>query len=355
MGRDGLPPFSWAEAVSNWQFAPIVTAFTAVAAALYLWGVVRVARRHPSRPWPIPRTAAFIGGLVVVVLATQSGIGTYDDTLFWVHMIQHLMLIMIAPPLLVVGQPITLLLHASRNPLHTWVKKVLRSRPVHWVTWPAVGVVAYAATIVGTHLTSFMNLVLTDNAVHEAEHVLYLVVGYLYFLPLVGREPIGWKVSYPLRLFLLFIAMPVDAFTGVVLGSESSPPFTAMEPRSWGPSPLDDVHEGGAVMWIGGAAIMFVLIMLTFFAWSRETRPSGGMGWLETARRANLAERFAEGAAGAEGARVAVGAPVRTQPGGRIGNVDEDEEQLAAYNAYLARINGSAGRAAESPTVPELE
>jgi cytochrome c oxidase assembly factor CtaG len=347
MGSDGLPPFNWIEAATNWQFAPVVTAVTAVAAALYLWGAVRVARRHPRRPWPVLRTAAFLGGLLVVVLATQSGIGTYDDTLFWDHMIQHLMLIMIAPPLLVAGQPITLLLHASRNPVHTWAKKIVRSRPVHWLTWPGVGVVAYAATIVGTHLTGFMNVVEHNATVHNAEHVLYLVVGYLYFLPLVGREPIGWKVSYPLRLFLLFIAMPVDAFTGVVLNSESAPPFTTTEPRSWGPSQLADVHDGGAVMWIGGAAIMFVMILVTFFAWSRETRPSGGMGWLEVARRANLAERFAEGAGGAPGAALA-GAPVRTQPRVRTTNVDEDDEQLAAYNAYLARINGPAGPKAES-------
>jgi cytochrome c oxidase assembly factor CtaG len=344
MGSDGLPPFSLAEAVTNWQFAPVVTAFTAVAAALYLWGAVRVARRHPSRPWPALRTAAFLGGLLVIVLATQSGIGTYDDTLFWDHMIQHLMLIMIAPPLLVAGQPITLLLHASRNPLHTRVKKVIRSRPVHWLTWPAVGVIAYTATIVGTHLTSFMNVVETNGTVHNAEHVLYLVVGYLYFLPLVGREPIGWKVSYPLRLFLLFIAMPVDAFTGVVLNSESSPPFTTTEPRSWGPSLLTDVHDGGAVMWIGGAAIMFVMILVTFFSWSRETRPSGGMGWLETARRANLAERLAEGApAGYDGGSLPAGEGRAAQLRPRTANVDEDEEQLAAYNAYLARINGPAG------------
>jgi cytochrome c oxidase assembly factor CtaG len=339
MGSDQLPPFSWTEAASNWQFAPVVTVVTAVVAALYLWGAVRVARRHPARPWSVLRTASFLCGLLVVVLATQSGIGTYDDTLFWDHMIQHVMLIMIAPPLLVAGEPITLLLHASRNPLHTRVKKFLRSRPVHWLTWPVFGVVAYSATIVGTHLTSFMNLVETNDAVHNAEHVLYLVVGYLYFLPLIGREPIGWKVSYPLRLFLLFIVMPVDAFTGVVLGSESSPPFTSSEPRSWGPSTLEDVHMGGAVMWIGGAAIMFVLIMLTFFAWSRERRPSAGMGWLETARRVNLADRFAEGAGGAAGA---AGAAPGARPAPRIANVDEDDEQLAAYNAYLARINGPA-------------
>jgi cytochrome c oxidase assembly factor CtaG len=333
MGSSELPPFNWTEAVSNWQFAPVVTAFTAVAAALYLWGVIRVARRHPARPWSLLRTVSFLLGLLVIVLATQSGVGTYDDTLFWDHMIQHLMLIMIAPPLLVLGQPVTLLMHASRNPLHTWVKRVVRSKPVVWLTWPAFGVMAYAATIVGTHLTNFMNLVESNGAIHNAEHVLYLVVGYLYFLPLLGREPIKWKVSYPLRLFLLFIAMPVDAFTGVVLGSYGTYPFAPMEPRSWGPSPLDDVHEGGAVMWIGGAAIMFVVIMVTFFAWSRETRPSGGMGWLESARRANLAEHMTENAntAAAPASRGSV-------------NLDEDDDQLAAYNAYLARINGPAGR-----------
>jgi putative copper resistance protein D len=351
MGSSELPPFGWTEVVSNWQFAPVVTAFTVIAAGLYLWGVVRVARRHPARPWPVLRTTAFLLGLLVVVFATQSGIGTYDNTLFWDHMIQHLMLIMIAPPLLVIGQPVTLLMHASRNPLHTWVKRVVRSRPVLWLTWPALGVLAYAATIVGTHLTSFMNLVMTNDAVHNAEHVLYLVVGYLYFLPLLGREPIRWKISYPLRLFLLFITMPVDAFTGVVLGSYSKYPFAPMEPRSWGPSTLDDVHTSGAVMWIGGAAIMFVVIMVTFFAWTRETKPSGGMGWLESARKANLAERIGEAAAKAGGREASVpatpvSATATASRGG--GNVDEDDEQLAAYNAYLARINGPVGRGDEN-------
>src|SRR5215469_8619349 len=294
MGNAALPPFSWAEAASRWQFAPVVTAVTVVLAGLYLWGVVRVARRHPQRPWPVLRTISFLLGLLVVVVATQSGIGTYDDTLFWMHMVQHLLLIMVAPPLIILGQPVTLLMHASRNPLHTWVKRIVRSGPVAGLTWPAFGVAAYAATIVGTHLTSFTNLVESTPVVHNAEHVLYLVVGYLYFLPLLGREPIKWKVSYPLRLFLLFIAMPVDAFTGVVLGSYQTDPFLPMDPRSWGPSAVSDLHDGGAVMWIGGAAIMFVLLLVTFFQWTRETRPSASMGWLESARRASLADRIAE-------------------------------------------------------------
>jgi cytochrome c oxidase assembly factor CtaG len=350
MGDAALPPFNWAEAVSRWQFAPVVTAVTVLLAGLYLWGVVRVARRHPRRPWSALRTASFLLGLLVVVVATQSGIGTYDDSLFWVHMVQHLLLIMVAPPLLILGQPVTLLMHASRNPLHTWVKQIVRSGPVAGLTWPAFGVAAYAATIVGTHLTSFMNLVESNQAVHDAEHVLYLVVGYLYFLPLIGREPIRWKVSYPLRLFLLFIAMPVDAFTGVVLGSESSAPFTT-EPRSWGPSALDDVHMGGAVMWIGGAAIMFVVIMVTFFEWTRETSPSGGMGWLESARRATLAERIGAGPANANvsTAPIAEATPRTVR---EPGNVDDDDEQLAAYNAYLARLNGPVGHDAAGNSQP---
>ncbi len=122
-----LPPFGWSAVLTQWQFAPVVTVLVAVFAGLYCWGVVRVARRHPARPWPAWRTGMFLGGLAVIVIATESGVGTYDDLLFWDHMVQHLLLIMVAPPLLIFGQPMTLLMHASRNPLHTWVKRAFRS------------------------------------------------------------------------------------------------------------------------------------------------------------------------------------------------------------------------------------
>jgi cytochrome c oxidase assembly factor CtaG len=344
MGDQALPPVSLAEIVGRWQFAPVVTGFVVLAGGLYLWGVLRVRRRHPARPWPLHRTALFLGGLGVVVIATQSGIGSYDDVLFYDHMIQHLLLLMVAPPLLVVGQPFTLLLHASRNPLHTWAKKTLRSRAMAAITWPPFGVALYVGVIVGTHLTGFMNLVISNGTVHDLEHALYLVSGYLYFLPLVGREPIRWRVSYPSRIFLLFIAMPVDAFTGLVLGSEGGNPFPglAVGRPSWAPSPIDDVHIGGAVMWVGGAGIMFGLVMAVFFAWSREVRADGGLGWLESARRANFAtlvsshdDANADASQSARSSQPAA-APRASRRGGE--SVDDDEA-LAAYNAFLARIN----------------
>ncbi len=336
MGSQALPPVSGLEIVTQWQFAPVVTVLVVVAAGLYLWGVLRVRRRHPARPWPLWRTALFLGGLAVVVIATQSGIGSYDDILFWDHMVQHLLLLMVAPPLLVVGQPVTLLLHASRNPLHTWTKRLLRSHVVTWITWPPLGVALYVGVIVGTHLTSFMNLVLANEGVHNGEHVLYLLAGYLYFLPLVGREPIRWKISYPSRIFLLFIAMPVDAFTGLVLGSESGNPFPnlAVGRPGWAPSPISDVHIGGAVMWVGGAGLMFGIMMTVFFAWSRETRSDGGLGWLEAARRANFAAVVTEH----RETSASRGAPRQAAESSTDENVDDDEH-LAAYNAYLARLN----------------
>jgi putative copper resistance protein D len=333
-----LPPFGWQQVLGRWEFAPVVTVLSVTLAVLYLEGAWRVARRHPARPWPWWRTGMFLGGLAVVVLATESGIGAYDDALAWDHMIQHLLLIMVAPAMLVVGQPVTLLLHASRNPLHTWVKHAVRSRVVTWLTWPPVGVIAYAVTIIGTHLTGLMSLVMTNPALHAAEHALYLVVGYLFFLPLLGREPIRWRISYPVRLLVLFLTMPVDTFTGLALGY-STTPMAGMGPRpAWAPSALSDLHSAGAVMWVGGDGIMFALMMVVFLAWSRDGQISvGGHGWLESARRASFA-----GLTGSGAERETTG----TAPAGpqRAAATIDDDEHLAAYNAYLARINAAQSR-----------
>jgi len=315
-----LPPFGLSAIFTQWQSAPVVTASVVVAAGLYLWGVLRVARRHPVRPWPMWRTCMFFGGLAIVVLALQSGIGRYDDVLFWDHMIQHLMLVMAAPPLLIFGQPITLLMHASRNPLHTWVKRAVRSKVASFLTWPVFGFAAYAVAIMVAHLTGLANLIARNQVAHDSEHVGFLVVGYLFFLPIIGSEPIRWRLSYPVRLVLLFLVMPVDTFTGLVLsGASANAPGLPPGPRPpWAGSAVGDLHAGGSVMWVGGDGIMFLLMMVVFLLWATDTRTvSRTKGWLEAARRATVA-------------------PTANSP---TADIDEDEDQLAAYNAYLNRLN----------------
>ncbi len=354
-----LAPFGLSAVVTQWQFAPIVTVLVALFAGLYLWGVVRVARRHPQRPWAAWRTGMFMGGLAVIVIATQSGIGAYDDLLFWDHMVQHLMLIMVAPPLLIFGQPITLLMHASRNPLHTWTKRVVRSKVASFLTWPVFGVIAYTVAVAGAHLTSLATTVEQNETLHNTEHAVFLIVGYLFFLPLLGAEPIRWRLSYPVRFVTLVLIMPVDTFTGIVLGNGGhGTPGLPTGPRpAWAPSPIADLHAGGAVMWVAGDGLMFGLMMLVFLMWSMDDRSAtSGHGWFESARKASLASLVAShqpaearaqpGAAGAEaGAEAAAGgspAGVTSARWSDRGGVDDDEH-LAAYNAFLARLHQGPG------------
>ena len=332
---DPSVPLNAHTAFTEWEFAPVVTVAVALFAVLYAIGIWRVHRRHPSNPWPLLRSVAYYAGLLAVVIATQSSVGAYDDVLFSVHMVQHLLLIMVAPPLLVVGRPVTLLLHASRNPLHRWTLAVIRSRIVTALTCTPVAAVIYAATIVGTHLTGFMNVTLHHENVHNAEHVLYLVAGYLYFLPLLGSEPIRWKMSFPSRFLLLALSMPVDTFVGVVLLQANHELFPAYADtsRTWGPSLLSDLHLGGAIMWVGGDAIMFVLILCVFVMFLLDKQAAGSMGdWLEGARAQALRDNVAS---------VGATAPVATPP--RPGQTIDDDEHLAAYNEYLSRLHSRGG------------
>jgi putative copper resistance protein D len=324
-GEVAPPPLTPHQVLVSWQLPPAVTAGLLVAAALYLWGVWRVRRDHPARPWPVRSTAAWVAGLLTVYVAVGSFVGTYDDTLFSVHMVQHLLLIMVAPPLLVWGRPITLALHASRNPLHTWLKRLTRSRAVALVTNPLVTLGLYTAVVVGTHLTSFMNTVLTNDTAHEAEHALYLVTGYLFFLPLLGSEPLRWRLSALIRALVLVVAMPVDTFTGVSLLTYSREPFPAYGDiaRSWGPSLVQDLHDGAAVMWIAGDGLMMLLIVFVLVRWALTDRAGVQLGgYLESARLAVLNEKAGD-------------APPTPRT-----DADSDE-MLDAYNRYLARLNGS--------------
>ena len=336
-----LPPFGLSAVLTQWQFAPVVTVVAVLLAGLYGWGALRVSRRHPARPWPVWRTCMFLAGLAVIVLATESGIGAYDDLLFYDHMVQHLMLLMVAPPLLITGQPLTLLLHASRNPLHTWTKRVLRSRIASFLTWPVFAAVLYAVAVMAAHLTGIADYVERNQTAHNAEHALFVIIGYLFFLPILGREPIRWRLSYPVRFVILVLLMPVDTFTGLALGYGSvSSPGVPVGPRpAWAPSGVSDLHLGGAVMWVGGDAIMFGLMMLVFLMWSRDDRAAvSGHGFFEQARRENLATLVASHqpvAAAAGPAAMAESAPQQALARGGI----DDDEHLAAYNAYLARLN----------------
>jgi putative copper resistance protein D len=185
-------------------------------------------------------------------------------------MVQHLLLIMVAPPLLVFGRPVTLLLHATRNPWHTRIKRMIRSRLLSGLTHPIVAFALYAAVVGGTHLTPLMTLVLRNSAVHDAEHALYLAVGYLYFLPVIGSEPIRWRLPLFGRYLLLLGTMPVDTAVGVAL---------MLAPHRLFPGyAVADLHRGGLVMFAGSDLIMAALGIGLAIAFVRAgERPHGDL------------------------------------------------------------------------------
>ena len=283
-----MPPLTPAAALTSWQFAPLVSGPLVVLAACYLAAVRRVRGRRgrrTARPWPGGRTAAFFAGLIVVAVAIQGSPGVYDDTVLSAHMVQHLLLIMVAPPLLVAGRPVTLLLHATRNPRHTRVKRLLRSRLIAALTWPPAGVVLYSAVVLCTHLTG---LLLAQGALHDAEHAAYLMAGYLYFLPVIGSEPLRWRLPALGRYLLIVAAMPADMVTGAVLMLHG--------PLGW--YGAGDVRTAGLIMVAGSELIMAAL--------------SVGLAVVIVRDRAGAVRRAADPAV-----------------------------ELTAYNAYLASLDPS--------------
>lgn len=321
---DTVPQLTLARAFTEWVFHPWISLVLTGLLVVHLLAA-RAARRNGT-PVRARDTVAWLAGIVVIVIATQGSPAFYGDALFWLHMVAHLMLIMVAPMLLVASRPLDLLLAATPADRRPRIRAVLDGRAVSGLTHPSVGLVAYAAVIVGTHLTGFMNTMMLHPWLHGVEAALYVGAGFLFFLPVIGDPPLRWQLVAPLRMAIFVVAMPVDTFTGVILGQTNTYPWpmmAAMHP-DWAATPINDLHAGGAVMWIGGDAIMLALIIAAGFRWAQQAAAGDGSelgGWLESARLSYQQEWTGSAAK-----------PVAP------GQADSDEA-LAAYNSYLEKLN----------------
>jgi cytochrome c oxidase assembly factor CtaG len=255
-----------------WQLEPATVALLAASAVLYLTGVRRVAELHPRNPWRRTRTWAFLAGLAVLAVALLSPLATYADALFSVHMVQHLLLTMVAAPLLVLGTPVSLLVRAVGRPGHRAVMRVLRSWPVAVLTHPLLAWLGFAGVMWGTHFSGLYDAALRSELVHAAEHALFVVSGLLLWWPAIGLDPSRWRMPHPARIGYLFLQSPVNTFLALALYSSGRVlyPTYAASGRTWGPAPLDDQHLGGAIMWVVGDLLFLVATGLAIAAWMRH-------------------------------------------------------------------------------------
>jgi putative membrane protein len=261
-------PPGLADLLAHWQLgAPVATAVAAGAA--YALGVRR------ARRWPRARSASFAAGLLVVLVALQSGVHAWGERLQSVHMLQHLLLCLVAAPLMCAGAPLTLALRSARGDARRRLTGMLRHPAVRALGHPATGCVALAATMLGLHLTPLYELTVRRPLLHEAEHGMLLAAGALFWAPLVGADPAPHRAGAIGRVGWGLAAMaPMGALGAVLL--TAAPRFPAYErsAAAAGIAPADDERLAALIMWLGGGLVMTaaVLVLAGAALWREEQR-----------------------------------------------------------------------------------
>jgi putative membrane protein len=265
LGRPILP-FDW----RRWENHDSTIIGLEILAVLYLWAIGPMRRRagitERATGWQV---TSFFTGLVLTFFALNGPVHDLSDTyLFSVHMVQHLVLTQLMPPLLLLGLPGFVLrpLVAPR-----WVLAAGRA-----LTRPPVAFSLYTLSFAGWHLQPAYDLMMRNHNVHIATHLQFMVTAVIMWWPVLSPLREMPRLSYGgqmLYLFLIGIPMMVVAAL-ITLADVLLYPWYAGSPRTWGITPLDDQRLGGILMWVPGGLFYWVVMSFVFFAWVRSERRS---------------------------------------------------------------------------------
>lgn len=293
------------------QFRPdwMALALAIAMAGLYTAGVVRLRRRGDA--WPAVRTVPFLAGCLAFAWVMSGGPAAYGLFRFDAHMVQHMAMMMIVPPLWVLGAPVTLLTRAAAprtdgsRGVREWVLAALHSRYARLVSTPPVAGILFAGSLVVFYFTPLFELSMEHHLGHVLMTVHFLLAGYLFAWVLIGIDPATHEISPVLKLITLLVTLSFHAFFGVAVVSA-----TWIIAQDWylalGLHPLEELaliqRRGGSIMW-GVSEVPTVLYALVLVAlWTRSED-----------RRARQYDRKAE---------------------------RDDDAELAEYNAYLESLRG---------------
>lgn len=267
---DALGEPSAGDVLTAWTVDPATWIFVAAAAWLYARG----ARR--ARGWPRTRSWCAGAGLATLLVAASGPPAVYEGSLFWAHMVQHLLLTLVAAPLLAFSAPVALALRTAGPKVREPLLRLVHARAVRLLTHPLVAWSAFGAVMWATHFSALYDTALENELVHAAEHALYLGVALSFWAPVAGLDPTR-RVARPVRVAYLLAAIPVQSFLGLAVYSEDAPLYGhyATLERGWGPAPLDDQRLAGAVMWIGGDVVLLAWTGVAAAAWLRAEEREG--------------------------------------------------------------------------------
>lgn len=256
--------FNLHNVLTQWTFSIFPTCVLVALVALVVWYLRadwQLAAR--GRSWSGYRTAAFLSGLVTVDLAFQSPVAILANSYFQAHIVQHLLLMVVAPPLLALGAPSTLLLQtSSRTTKERWLA-VLRSGPFAVVSHPLVVGFLYYGVMFIFFLTPLVNVAMWHMGLMDGLNVLFLLGGTLFWWPMVGLDPIiHWKMSYPARMANILLGGGIEAFLGVAILADAHPLASMYS--------LASTHEGGALLWTSTEAVTVGAFLPIFLAWAHS-------------------------------------------------------------------------------------
>jgi putative copper resistance protein D len=243
----------------------------------YLAGVWRLRRRGDR--WPLYRTVLWVAGMVLLLWVTAGPINAYQDYLFSVHMVGHMLLTMAIPLLLVPGAPVTLAARAIRKRDdgtrggREWVLWAVHSPVARVLTNPYVAAGLFIGSLWLFYYSDLFRWSLYEHIGHEWMVAHFLLTGYLFVLSLIGVDPVPYRLSYPMRLLVLIGVMAMHAFFGISImmstGLWAAEWFGAMG-REWGLPPLEDQYLGGGIAWSIGELPTLILAITVAIQWSRS-------------------------------------------------------------------------------------
>jgi len=263
-----VPAPTLARLLLSWALNPLVTVGLLAATIAYLQARRRLIAS--GVPWPARRTAYFLSGIGALALALLSPIQAYDTVLFSVHVAQHMLLTMVAAPLLALGAPVTLALRVAKGRTRRRMVRVLHSPPLRVIGHPLVAWVLFTLSLYALYFSPLFDLSLRQPVVHDLVHLHFLAAGLLFWWPVVGLDPARWRMPHIARVGFVFLMVPFHAFLGVAImnsGRVLAPTLESFQ-RTWGPTPLADQQTGGAILWGAGDLITILAVLGILISWA---------------------------------------------------------------------------------------
>ncbi|HUO70292.1 MAG TPA: cytochrome c oxidase assembly protein [Solirubrobacteraceae bacterium] len=251
---------------AGWSIEPPL-AYVAVAGLLYWLG----GRGRPS-DWRT--TAAFAAGLVTIVLALDSPLDADADALFWAHMLQHVLLLTVAPPLILLGKPWPRMWRALPLSMRTKVGRSLArspaAAPLRALARPLPAWLLFNATIVAWHLPAAYNATLTTPWVHQLEHAMFFFTGLLFWARVIDPGPLRPKLVWPARIAYVVGAMVVGWLLAIALVLDPHPlyaHYATLARRPGGITAVTDQQIAAGMMWVPGSIAYTIAMMLGLYRW----------------------------------------------------------------------------------------